>query len=184
MPWRPAQIGPFRVYDPFRFAREDGEYFRRVLQRIQSRVYTTPPGAAKLRLIIDEDFTEGTAKGVQLQDKGQFTPEGWKVGTARTQLRYDLGKLYPRGVVEVVMRGPLRIEGRDVKRFAVALWDDEEATDGDRKQQSFFQLRFQEAGMMLRLTNRAGGKSFEGQTPPLDWDDGKWYTLRGEWNSA
>lgn len=38
--------------------------------------------------------------------------------------------------------------------------------------------------MMLRLSNRAGGRSFEGQTPPLAWDENRWYTIRGEWNSA
>lgn len=137
-----------------------------------------------LRLVIDEDFRSGRANGVRLQDPGEWTGEGWKVTSERTQLRYDLGKHYARGVVEAVLRGPLRIEGEDVKRNVVALWNEEAGADGNRLTQSFFQLRLQGGGMMLRLTNRAGGRSFEGQTAPLSWDSARWYTVRGEWNSA
>ena len=137
-----------------------------------------------LRLVIDEDFRSGRANGVRLQDPGEWTGEGWKVTSERTQLRYDLGKHYARGVVEAVLRGPLRIEGEDVKRNVVALWNEEAGADGNRLTQSFFQLRLQGGGMMLRLTNRAGGRSFEGQTAPLSWDSARWCTVRGEWNSA
>jgi hypothetical protein len=81
----------------------------------------------------------------------------------------------------VVLRGPLQVERG--KRNAVALWNEEAASDGDRKTQDFFQLRLQESGMMLRLTHRAGGRSFEGATGPLNWDPNRWYTLRGEWDT-
>ncbi|MGH9672629.1 MAG: hypothetical protein ACRD44_05560 [Bryobacteraceae bacterium] len=102
----------------------------------------------------------------------------------RSQIRYDLGRFHSAGVVEIVLRGPLRIEGEGMKRNAVALWNEEAGADGDRKTQSFFQLRFQEGGMMLRLSNRSGGRSFEGQTGTLDWNENRWYTIRGEWNAA
>ena len=47
MPWRPAQIFPFRVYDPFRATGQDAEYFRRVLQHIAGLVFTYPPKVAE-----------------------------------------------------------------------------------------------------------------------------------------
>ncbi|MEP7361872.1 MAG: hypothetical protein ABI972_01335 [Acidobacteriota bacterium] len=47
MPWRPAQIFPFRVYDPLHATGQDAEYFRKVLQHIQSLVYAQPPKVAK-----------------------------------------------------------------------------------------------------------------------------------------
>jgi hypothetical protein len=71
-----------------------------------------------------------------------------------------------------------------VKRNAVALWNEEAAADGDRKTQGFYQLRFQEEGMMLRLSFRPGGRSYEGKTGPLDWDGSRWYTIRGAWDTA
>ena len=84
----------------------------------------------------------------------------------------------------MVLRGPVRIDAEGQKRNAVALWNEEAGADGDRKTQNFFQLRFQEGGMMLRLTNRSGGRSFEEKTGPPEWDQTRWYTIRGEWNSA
>jgi hypothetical protein len=140
--------------------------------------------APPVKLKIDEVFTAGGAKGAILQDPGEFTPEGWKVTTPRCQIRWDLGRHYSRGQVEVVVRGPLHVTGRNVKRNAVALWNEEAAADGDRKTQGFYQLRFQEDGMMLRLSFRPGGRSYEGKTGPLEWDGSRWYTIRGTWDTA
>lgn len=38
MPWRAAQVFPFRIYDPTRAAGQDAAYFRRVLEAIQRQV--------------------------------------------------------------------------------------------------------------------------------------------------
>ncbi len=127
-----------------------------------------------------EDFTAGRTSGVRLQDPGEFTAEGWRVTTERTQIRYDLGRHYTRGMVEIEIRGPLNQTG---KRTAFAAWNEEAGEDGDRRTQAFFQLRLQEGGMMLRLTNRSGGRSYEGRTPPIAWED-RWYLIRGEWDTA
>lgn len=140
--------------------------------------------ATPLKPVIDESFADGATRGVILQDCGEFTPDGWKVTTPRCQIRWDLGRFYSRGQVEVILRGPLRVTGPNEKRIAVALWNEEAAADGDRKTQGFYQLRFQEDGMMLRLTFRPGGRSCEGKTGPLDWDENRWYTIRGTWDTA
>lgn len=129
---------------------------------------------------IDEDFTAGRTQGARPQDPGEFTPEGWRVASERTQIKYDLGKHYRKGSVELEIRGPLN---QPLKRTAFAAWNEEAGADGDRKTQGFYQLRFQEGTMMLRLTYRAGGRSFEGKTDPVPWQD-KWYKIRGTWDTA
>lgn len=182
MPWKPAQIFPFRFYDPVKHDHPDARYFAAMLEHIRRLVYVDRH--ANLRLAIDENFTRGVTKGTRPQDPGEFTPDGWKVNSERCQIRYDLGRFYVRGAVELQIRGPLFARGANVKRNAFAAWNEEAASDGDRKTQSFFQLRFQEGGMMLRLSNRSGGKSYEGKTGVLDWDDARWYTIRGEWDTA
>lgn len=47
MPWRPAQIFPFRIYDPFQATGQDAEYFRKVLEHMSALVFVNPPKAAK-----------------------------------------------------------------------------------------------------------------------------------------
>ena len=39
--------------------------------------------------------------------------------------------------------------------------------------------------MMLRLTYRPGGRSYEGKTGPLEWPDSKtWVHVRAEWDTC
>ena len=130
--------------------------------------------------LVNEDFTKGRTKGARPQDQGEWTKDGWKVGSEQTQLKYDLGRHYRKGSVEMQVRGPL---SQPKKHSLIAGWNEEAAVDGDRKTQSFYQLRLQETGMMLRLSNRSGGKSFEGKTGPVQWTEG-WHTVRGTWDSA
>ncbi|MDL5050988.1 hypothetical protein QQ054_33865 [Oscillatoria amoena NRMC-F 0135] len=129
---------------------------------------------------IQDDFTKGRASGAQLQEQGIWDQDGWKVAGERTQLKYDLGRHYRKGSIEVVVKGPLNYPA---KTSVVAGWNEEAAEDGNRKTQNFIQLRLVEGGMMLRLTNRPGGRSFEQHTGPLDWGQ-DWYTIRGEWDTA
>lgn len=136
--------------------------------------------AAATRCPIVEDFTTGRTTGARLQDPGEFTPEGWRVTSEQTQIRYDLGKHYRKGSVELEIKGPLN---QPRKRTAFAAWNEEAGADGDRKTQAFFQLRFQQGAMMLRLTYRPGGRSFEGRTDPIEWRD-KWYKIRGAWDTT
>jgi hypothetical protein len=127
-----------------------------------------------------DDFTTGSHSGTQPQHPGQFTSEGWVVNTNQCQIKYDLGELKTHGIVEFYIKGPLDV---DWKQIVFAAWNEEAATDGNRTTQSFFQLRFQEHGMMLRLTNRSGGGSFEGLTGTLSWDANRWYHIKGEWDT-
>jgi len=127
-----------------------------------------------------EDFTTGRTSGQRPQDPGEFTPDGWRVATQRTQIKYDLGRHYRKGTVELEIKGPL---AQPLKRTAFAAWNEESGSDGDRKTQGFFQLRFQEQGMMLRLSYRAGGRSFEGKTGPVAWKDG-WHRIKGAWDTT
>jgi hypothetical protein len=136
--------------------------------------------AAAAQCPIVEDFTAGRTAGARLQDPGEFTAWGWRVTSEQSQIRYDLGRHYRKGSVELEIRGPLN---QPLKRTAFAAWNEEAGADGDRKTQGFFQLRFQQGAMMLRLTYRPGGRSFEGKTEPVEWRD-KWYTIRGAWDTA
>jgi len=128
---------------------------------------------------IKEALTSNKTSGVQPHDKGEWTREGWRVTTPNTQIKYDLGRFYSKGSVEMQVRGPL---SQPLKHSLIAIWNEEAAVDGDRKTQSFYQLRLQETGMMLRLTNRSGGRSFEGKTGPINFGDG-WHTVRGAWDT-
>lgn len=130
---------------------------------------------------VQEDFTKGKTKGLRPQDQGTFSPDGWKVTTEQTQIKYDLGRHYRKGTVELQVRGPM---SQPKKHSLIAGWNEEAAVDGDRKTQSFYQLRLTGNTMMLRLTNRAGGKSFERKTAPIDWKDGEWYTVKGTWDTT
>jgi hypothetical protein len=130
---------------------------------------------------VKDDFTGGKTQGVRPQDQGQFTADGWNVTTGQTQIKYDLGRHYRKGMVELQVRGPLRQPG---KHSVIAGWNEEAAVDGDRKTQSFYQLRLTANTMMLRLTHRAGGRSFEGKAAPIDWKDGEWYTIKGTWDAT
>lgn len=130
---------------------------------------------------VEEDFAKGTTKGARPQDQGQFTPDGWKITSEQTQIKYDLGRHYRKGTVEFQVRGPM---SQPKKHSLIAGWNEEAAADGDRKTQSFYQLRLTDNTMMLRLTNRAGGRSFEGKTAPIDWKDGEWHTVKGTWDTT
>jgi len=129
---------------------------------------------------IDEDFTAGRTAAARPRDPGEFTPDGWRVRSFDSQLKYDLGRHYRKGLVEIEIRGPLK---QKPKHALFSAWNEEAASDGDRKTQGFFQLRLIDEGMMLRLTYRPGGRSFEGATGPLDWED-KWYRIEGTWDTA
>jgi len=136
-------------------------------------------GFAQGRLVIDEDFTTGGSSAQMPQEKGEFTAEGWRVTSERCQMKWDLGEFHSKGTVELEVKGPL---DQEPKRNLFSAWNEEAAADGDRKTQGFFQLRVLEHGMMLRLTFRAGGRSFEGGTGPLVWED-KWYRIKGTWDT-
>ena len=136
--------------------------------------------ASGLLFAIDEDFAAGRTKAERPQDPGEFTAEGWRTDTERCQMKWDLGRHYPRGTVEFDIKGPLK---QQPKRSLFSAWNEEAAADGDRKSQSFFQLRVIRDGMMLRLSNRSGGRSFEGYTGELEWDEERWYHIKGSWDS-
>jgi hypothetical protein len=127
-----------------------------------------------------DDFTTGRHSGTQPQQPGIFNSEGWYVNTNQCQIKYDLGEFKTHGIVEFYIKGPLDV---DWKQIVFAVWNEEAATDGNRQTQAFFQLRLQEHGMMLRLTYRPGGSSFEGLTGTLSWDQNKWYHIKGEWDT-
>jgi len=129
---------------------------------------------------IDEDFTAGRTAAARPRDPGEFTPDGWRVRSFDSQLKYDLGRHYRKGLVEIEIRGPLK---QKPKHALFSAWNEEAASDGDRKTQGFFQLRLIDEGMMLRLTYRPGGRSFEEAVAPLDWED-KWYRIEGAWHTA
>jgi hypothetical protein len=136
--------------------------------------------AAPPPCVVDEDFTSGRTAASRPRDPGEFTSEGWKVTSPASQLKYDLGKHYKKGRVEILIRGPLK---QMAKHSLFSAWNEEAASDGDRKTQGFFQLRLIDGGMMLRLTYRPGGRSFEQAAAPLDWED-KWYLIEGAWDTA
>ncbi len=129
---------------------------------------TTVGGFAQQKSVVCEDFTGGTATGERPRDPGEFLSAGWKVDSERCQMKYDLGRFHTKGVVEFDVKGPLR---QQPKRSLFSAWNEEAAADGDRKTQGFFQLRLMQGGMMLRLSYRPGGRSFEGKTGPLEWED-------------
>jgi len=129
---------------------------------------------------IDEDFTTGRTAAARPRDPGEFTPEGWRVRSFESQLKYDLGRHYRKGLVEIEIRGPLK---HMPKHSLFSAWNEEAASDGARKTQGFYQLRLINEGMMLRLTYRPGGRSFEGEVAPLAWED-KWYRIEGTWDTA
>lgn len=133
-----------------------------------------------LRCPVDEDFTTGRTRAERPRDPGEFVPDGWRVRNFESQLKYDLGKHYRKGLVEIEIRGPLK---QQPKHSLFSAWNEEAASDGDRKTQGFFQLRLINDGMMLRLTYRPGGRSFEGEVAPLEWKD-KWYRIEGTWDTA
>lgn len=131
------------------------------------------------------DITEKLSappKGAEVRaGMSAFTPEGWSVKQGDAQIRWDLGKFYRKGTVEFEIKGPL---AHEPKRILFAAWNESPATDGDRKTQAFFQIRLIDNGMMLRLTNRSGGRSFEQATGPLKWADDQWVKVKGTWDTA
>lgn len=138
------------------------------------------PAARPPACAVDEDFTSGRTFASKPRGPGAFTPEGWMANSPASQLKYDLGRHYRKGRVEIEIRGPLN---QQPKHSLFSAWNEEAAADGDRKTQGFFQLRLMNGGMMLRLTYRPGGRSFEGEAAPLDWED-KWYRIEGTWDTA
>lgn len=141
-----------------------------------------PPAASAQppACLVDEDFTSGRTDATRPRDPGEFTPDGWRVRSLESQLKYDLGRHYRKGRVELEVRGPLRQKS---KHSLFSAWNEEAASDGDRKTQGFFQLRLVDEGMMLRLTYRPGGRSFEEAAAPLQWDD-RWYRIEGVWDTS
>ena len=170
----------------------------------------TVGGFAQQKCVVCEDFAGGKTTGERPQDPGEFLSAGWKVNSERCQMKYDLGRFHTRGVVEFDVRGPLSQQPKrslfsawnePARRFLPGLnggatpfgrhafsttyggvSDEAAAADGDRETQGFFQLRLMQGGMMLRLTYRRGGRSFEGKTGPLEWED-KWYHIKGAWDT-
>lgn len=130
--------------------------------------------------LIDEDFTTARTAAQRPRDPGEFTPEGWRVRSSASQLRYDLGRHYRKGRVEFEIKGPLK---QKEKHTLFSAWNEEAGSDGDRKSQGFFQLRLIEDGMMLRLTYRPGGRSFEQAAAPLEWEE-RWYRMEGTWDTT
>ena len=131
--------------------------------------------------LLHDPLAGGTA-GQQPLERGLFLPDGWQAATQRSQITYDLGRFCDRGTVELEVRGPLSQTG---KRVIFAAWNEAAAADLDRATQGFFQLRLFETGMMLRLTYRPGGRSYEGKTGPLAWPDVRtWVHLRAEWDTT
>jgi hypothetical protein len=98
------------------------------------------------------------------------------------QIRWDLGAFHPKGTIEFEIKGPLR---QRAKHVLFSAWNESAGSDGDRKTQGFFHLRAMELGMMLRLTYRPGGKSFEGLTGPLAWPEPQaWVQIKGQWDTT
>lgn len=128
------------------------------------------------------DPLTGSTIGQRPLDPGVWLPDGWQADTQRCQITYDLGRFSQRGTVDFDVRGPLSQTG---KRVIFAAWNEEAAADSDRASQGFFQLRLFEGGMMLRLTYRPGGRSYEGKTGPLEWPDSEtWVRLRATWDTT
>lgn len=124
----------------------------------------------------------GSTVGSRVLDPGVWLPDGWQANSVRSQIAYDLGRHCTRGTVELDVRGPLSQTG---KRVILAAWNEEGGADSDRASQGFFQLRLFERGMMLRLSYRPGGRSYEGKTGPLEWPDGEtWVHVRGSWDTT
>jgi hypothetical protein len=140
------------------------------------------PIPSESRQILARDLSAGatTSPAARPHDPGEFTAEGWRINSARCQLKYDLGRAWPCGRIDVAVRGPLNSVD---KRLILALWNEEAATDGDRKSQSFLQARLMQRGAMLRLTHRAGGSSFEGLSAPLVWNPANWVRFRITWDT-
>ncbi|UCE07870.1 MAG: DUF5060 domain-containing protein, partial [bacterium] len=130
--------------------------------------------------LVNDDFTTAMTFGVRSQGQGILDKNGWNIDSTDCQIKYDLGKFYTNGIVEFDVKGPLSQSG---KRILFAAWNEESAEDGDRKTQGFFQIRVQNHGMMLRLTYRPGGRSFEGYTGRLKWDREKLYHIKANWNT-
>lgn len=130
--------------------------------------------------LVNDDFTTSIISGVRSQDQGILDKNGWHINSTNCQVKYDLGKFYTDGIVEFDVKGPLSQRG---KRVLFAAWNEECAKDGDRKTQGFFQIRVQNHGMMLRLTYRPGGRSYEGYTSKLHWDREKLYHIKCNWNT-
>lgn len=128
------------------------------------------------------DPLAGSTVGRRPLDPGVWLPDGWQADSRGSQIVYDLGRHYSRGTVVFDVRGPLSQTG---KRVIFAAWNEEDAADSDRASQGFLQLRLFERGMMLRLTYRPGGRSYEGKTGPLAWPNSeKSVQMRASWDST
>jgi hypothetical protein len=169
MPWRQAQMFPFRWYNPVGDEPEPA-YFRSVLAAIRDKVML--PEKAMTNCPIDEDLSRG-AKGAQPLDAGIFTAEGWRVQSENTQMRYDLGGLYSRGTVEIELKGPLY---QLLRRAIFSAVSDAPAP----RPQGLFQVQVQRGGMSLRLVH--GESDIEAVTQAMNWSDG-WYRIRARWDT-
>lgn len=171
MPWRQVQLFPFRWYNPVG-DEPDPVYFRRVLAAIRDKVMV--PEKKSINCPIQEDFTTGSTQGVQSLEPGVFTSEGWRVQSENSQLKFDLGRRYSRGTVEIEMKGPLY----QLLKRAVFSADYDDAAKGTS---GLFQLHLQKGGMSLRLLR--GEEEFEAATSAMNWKEG-WYTVRARWDTA
>lgn len=131
---------------------------------------------------IDEPLLRPPGAGVVRPGESEFRADGWHAMTSEAQIRWDLGKHYRKGSVEFEMRGPF---AQEPKRILFAAWNEEAATDGDRKTQAFLQVRLIGGGMMLRLTHRPGGRSFEKATGPIAWPSASnWVKVKATWDTT
>jgi hypothetical protein len=136
-------------------------------------------------LRICEPLTRAPAGAAFPLDRGSFTAAGWRIESEQCQIRYDLGRPFKRGVVEFEVKGPLR---QPERRILFAAWADQAASETvaqkkEEKNASFHQVRLQENGMMLRLTHRAAGRSFEGLVRDVRWREGAFHHVRATWDT-
>jgi len=138
---------------------------------------TQPAGAsASGGTPIVSDLNESLLGGAAAQtplEPGQFTLEGWKVTSERSQLVWDLGRNYDEGTIEFEAKGDWLPED---KRVLFALWNVPEGSETGAsgkpiKKAAFFQIRLMDEGLMLRLTASGQAKTIEKHTGVLAWPD-------------
>jgi hypothetical protein len=145
-----------------------------------------PRCAGRPGLRICAALTRPPAGAIFPRGRGRFEAGGWRLQTEDDQLVIDLGSLQPRGTVELEIAGPV---AQPDKRILLAAWPDAAAEENVTRKETardaaFFQVRLQERGMMLRLTHRPGGHSFEGLSPALPWKDAGFHHIKATWNTA
>jgi hypothetical protein len=150
-----------------------------------ARLLSHGPCAGLPSARVCEPLTRAPVAAAFPLERGTFTPAGWRVDSERCQLRYDLGRRFARGIVEFEVKGPLR---QPDKRILFAAWGDPAAAETVAQKEtertaSFHQVRLQENGMMLRLTHRPGGRSFEGLVHDVPWKEGRFHHVKATWDT-